>query len=126
MKIQFYSNFKVRIQNIRQLDVNHYGKRESVQKSFFISAKNGGKYVFYNGYTYKLNIKTQNTWCLCCTSRCGATMTVFPIFTRKKISYKLAQSCSRRPRPGTNPSNYAETEKSHTIRSYRNSQDNLR
>ena len=54
------------------------------KKFSFISAKNGGKYFFYNGYTYKLNKKTPSTWYLCCTSRCGATMTVFPNFTSIK------------------------------------------
>ena len=54
------------------------------KKFSFVSAKNGGQYFFYNGYTYKLNKKSPNTWYLCCTSRCGATMTEFPNFTSIK------------------------------------------
>ena len=39
------------------MDVNHYGKRKTVQKIFFHLRKKWGKYFFYNGYWYKLNTK---------------------------------------------------------------------
>ena len=53
-------------------------------KFTFIPAKNGGKYLLYNGYSYKLNKKTPTTWYLACSTKCGVTMTVFPDYAKIK------------------------------------------
>ena len=58
------------------------------RKFSFLQAKNGGTYLVYNGYTYKL--KTPKTWYLICSSRCGATMTMTPDYgSIKKIPTDL-------------------------------------
>ena len=70
-----------------------------------MQAKNGEKYLVYNGYTYKLNKKTPKTWYLICSSGCGATMTMTPNYENiKKNSDRFTfapsvNECQKRKHP---------------------------
>ena len=77
------------------------------RKFSFVQAKNGGKYLVYNGYTYKLNKKTPKTWYLLSSSRCGATMTMTPNYESIK---KFPTDLHSHP-----PSMNAEKENIHKI-----------
>ena len=77
------------------------------RKFSFVQAKNGEKYLVYNGYTYKLNKKTPKTWYLICSSRCGAAMTMTPNYESIK---KFPTDLHSHP-----PSMNAEKEDTHKI-----------
>ena len=74
---------------------------DPTRKFSLIDAKNGGKYLVFDGYPFSVNKKTATTWYMVCASRCGTSMTVSPNYGQiKKFPAPIHSHPPKNPEEG--------------------------